>query len=228
MSATTSRVLAVLLATTFLMAACLPGQTAGDVQSQINTAVAQTIQAQDQMATFVAQTVEVQLAQATPDESGDTTADGTGTPTETPTETPIVTLTPILPTVTPFDTPASGGGGGVSTTPKYACDPDIGKRPFDNSVIRPGESFDIKFTIKNMGTETWPAGTDIIYFSGPNMAPTFPAVLEIPVDLGPGDTFSVGPYDATAPMDKGFQVMTFKVQGVYCYPYIAINVQDNR
>jgi hypothetical protein len=86
-----------------------------------------------------------------------------------------------------------------------------------------GDTFDIKFTIKNTGTKTWPAGYDLTYFSGPNMAPAFPAVIELP-EMKPGDLFAVGPYDATAPAEKGLHVMTFKLQGGFCWPYIAINV----
>ena len=52
----------------------------------------------------------------------------------------------------------------------------------------------------------------------------FPALIELP-EMKPGDRFSVGPYDATAPNEKDFQVMTFKLQGGFCWPYIAINVK---
>lgn len=206
-----------------LLAACAPGEvppSPEDIEATVNAAVALTMEAQGQIATSVAMTVaaqETESARALP------------TPTLVPPE-PLPTATPILPTATPFAiTPSSsggggGGGGGGSSTAKNACDPDLGKRPFDNSVFRPGDSFDIKFTIMNTGTSTWPAGYDLVYHSGPFMAPAFPALIELP-EMEPGDKFAVGPYDATAPADEGFHVMTFKLQGGFCYPYIAIVVK---
>ena len=51
----------------------------------------------------------------------------------------------------------------------YACDPDTGKKPRDNTVFRPGDPFDIKWTVINTGAKTWVAGKDFDYFSGPHM-----------------------------------------------------------
>lgn len=206
-----NRPLLAVLAVLLLLAACAPGQpvpSAEEIEAQIATSVALTVAAQ-------------QAAQPTP------AFTPTSIPTATFTPTPLV----LPPTVTPFVVvpPTSGysgggGGGGAGSSPTYSCDPDIGKRPFDNSIFKPGDSFDIKFTIKNTGTATWPAGYDLVYFSGPNMAPAFPAVIELP-EMDPGDMFAVGPYDATAPGEEGFHVMTFKLQGGFCYPYVAIRVQ---
>lgn len=208
-----------------LLVACAPGEeppSAEEVQAAIDTAVAQTMAAEGKIATSVALTVEVQEPQAAP---------ALPTATLVPPQ-PLPTLTPILPTATPLGITSSsgggsgsgGGGGGGSSTSELSCDPDLGKRPFDNTVFNPGETFDIKFTIMNTGTKTWPAGYDLTYFSGPFMAPAFPALIELP-KMEPGDKFSVGPYDAFAPADDGFHVMTFKLQGGFCYPYIAIIVK---
>jgi len=212
------RKFAIFTTITVLMVACAPSQPTinpEDVQSQIDTAVAQTMAAQGQIATYVAQTMEAQKPLETP--------------TPTGTSTLIATLTPIGLTVTPLSTSTSsgggGGGGGGTTTYKYACDPDLHKRPHDNTVYLPGESFDYKFTIKNTGTDTWPAGKDLTFFSG-NITTNFTAI-ELP-EMEPGDMFSVGPYEAYVPDKKGRQVMTFKLEGGWCWPYIAINVQDNR
>ncbi len=101
---------------------------------------------------------------------------------------------------------------------------DIQKRPYDNTEIRTGDPFDIKFIIKNTGTTTWEAGLDLIYWSGPDMTTTGFPLIELP-EMKPGDQFSVGPYDAVAPNEKGFQVMTMKLEGGFCWPYVAIIVK---
>lgn len=202
------RLVYVMLAAAFLAAACVPGQAtpaATDIADQVATAVAATVSA---LQTATAAAV---------------------TPTHTPTPSLTPTSTPVLPTATPFVvTPptstgggGSGGGGGGGAAPTYSCDPDIQKRPRDNSEFHPGDDFDVKWTILNTGTATWPAGVDLTYFSGPQM--TSITFFELP-EMKPGDTFSVV-MDANAPAQTGFQVMTWKVQGGYCYPYVAINVK---
>jgi hypothetical protein len=191
----------------FLAVACVPGQqtlAATDIADQIATAVAATVSAQ-----------QTATAAALP------------SVTETVTATVTPTETPVLPTATPFvitpptTSSGGGGGGGGGQTVTYGCDPDTGKRPRDNSEYRSGDSFDIKWTIINTGSATWPAGTDFGYFSGPMM--TSAGTIELPA-MDPGDSYSVV-FDANAPADKGFQVMTWKVQGANCYPYVAIIVK---
>ncbi len=205
--------LIVLISLAFLAAACLPGQQ--DVQGQVETAVAQTMQAQNEIENFVAQTVQAQAALASP-----TALD---TPTLVSTSTPILfpTLTPIVATVTPIPVSSGGGGGGGVTKAQYSCD-IIRQRPFDNSEIVQGGDFDIKWTILNTGTKTWDPGVDIKYFSGPQMSSV--TRVEIPYAMEPGDQFDIV-LDAVAPEEKGFQVMTWAVDGAYCYPYVAIIVK---
>ncbi len=195
------------LAVLILLAACGPAPSAMD-----STQVAEMID------TAVVQALETEKAQAP--------AAPQATATEAATNTPV----PIPPTLTPFPTitplvlpPPSGSGGsgsgGGSTTPEYACD-IIHQRPYDNQVFRPNDPFDIKWTIVNTGAKTWDAGFDLKYHSGPQM--TTHAAVELP-KMEPGDTYSVV-FDANAPADQGFQVMTWTVGG-FCYPYVAINVE---
>ena len=203
------------LGVSVVLGGCAPGQSSQSpelISAQVQTYVALTVQAQNDMGTAVALTVEAQLPTMTE----------TSTPTMTPLEIP--TLTPIFDTATPFVV-HSGGGGGVSHKAKYACDPDTGKKPRDNTVFRPNDPFDIKWTIINTGTETWPAGKDFDYLSGPHMT-TALATAEFP-EIKPGKSISFT-LDANAPAEKGFQVMTWKVEGGFCYPYIAIDVEDHR
>jgi hypothetical protein len=179
-------------------------QSLQDTESQISTAVAQTIEAQNQIGTFVALTTEAQA-----------------TPTFTATPITIPTLTPfVIPTST--TRPSTGGSGGGSSPAKYeyACD-IINRRPLDNSEILHGQNFDIKWTIKNTGTKAWDAGLDVKYFSGPQM--TSVTLIEIPIKMKPNDTYDIV-LDATAPEKLGFQVMTWTVQGQLCYPYVALMV----
>lgn len=210
------KTLIVLISTAFLAAACLPGQNPQDVQAQVETAVAQTMQAQQQIENSVAQTVEAQNALASPTTAVTFTPFLTNTPILFPTLTPIVaTTTPI-----PVSSGGGGGGGGVSKA-AYSCD-IIHQRPFDNSEIIHDGDFDIRWTILNNGTKTWDPGVDVKYFSGPQM--TGVTLIEIPVAMEPGDQYDIV-LDAVAPSEPGFQVMTWVVQGPYCYPYVAIIVK---
>lgn len=187
-----------------LIAACVPTQPTpdpGDIQSQIQTSVALTVAAQG-----------TQTAAAQPPV----------TMTFTPTNTPFVipSVTPVLATPTPFVISPPSGGGGTSPQAKYAC--DVITRPFDNTKFNSGAHFDIKWTIVNTGSATWDAGLDLIYFSGPHMASP-ETTIELP-KVKPGESYYVN-LDGTAPNAKGFHVMTWKLQGGWCFPYIAIIVK---
>ncbi|MBI3162192.1 MAG: hypothetical protein HYZ23_06765 [Chloroflexi bacterium] len=178
-----------------------PQQSAQDVQSSIETAVAQTVEAQNQIGTSVAETMTAQ-----------------------PTATATATLL-ALPTLTPFDisTPTrvpSVSGGGSTTTPDYMCDV-IRVRPYDNTEFLHGQDFDIKWTILNTGKKVWPAGYDLKYYSGPLM--TNAGTVQLP-EMDPKDQFSVV-FDAKAPDEPGFHVMTWVVEGKLCFPYVAIYVR---
>lgn len=204
MTIQTRRLITLTLAAVFTLAACSPAPvpptpTGPNVDMQVATSVAATVIALQSM-TAAAQ------------------------PSITPTvENQAPTATAVLPTATPFVIPTSTrapGGGGGNSTPTYACD-IIRQRPFDNQIFRPGDDFDIKWTILNTGTATWEAGKDLTYFSGPKL--TQAGAVELP-RMKPRDQFSVV-FDATAPRTPGRYVMTWKVQGGFCYPYVAITVE---
>lgn len=201
-------ILALVLAAA-LLAACAPGASPEQVQMQVATGVAQTVEAQNGMATAVALTVTAMAPTVTP----------TSVPTEIPLSIP--TLTPVVPTATVFAALPStgsggGGGGGSSSKATYAC--DVQTRPFDNTAYKPGDPFDIKWVITNTGTATWAAGKDLDYFSGPHL--TTRGGVSLP-EMKTGDTYTFTA-DANAPAEKGFYVMTWKVEGGFCYPYVAI------
>ena len=212
MSPSTKKIL--LFATVILLlSACQPAQPAqnpGDIANQVATSVALTVAAQN------AQT------QAAPSPVPQATN------TLLPTQTEVAALpspTPILATATAVviasPTVVSGGGGGGSTTkPQYACNP-FPRTPRDNTVFRPNDPFDIKWTIVNTGTKTMEAGLDLKFDDGPQMTKT--TLIELPA-IEPGESYQVS-MDAVAPSEAGTYIMTWSVEGSLCFPYTAIIVK---
>ena len=204
-----------------LLAACGPGEVPGlsqeEIEAAINTSVAQTIEAQGEIATSVALTVAAKEAEA-----------AAAQPSPVPSPTLVPTLTPVLATATPFPTStasggSSGGGGGGTTSFAYSCD-IIRQRPIDNTEFKRTNTFDVTFAILNNGTATWEAGKDLTLLGNPgNTLINPPGTIELP-EMEPGDVFTVGPFDAQAPDDPGHYVIDFKLQGGFCYPYVAFNV----
>lgn len=211
MNQSTKRVLFPVMAVIFLLTACgtpAPAATQDPalIQQLIEQSVALTIAAQN-----------AETLAAVP------------TNTPLPTQTESAPPTAALPTATPFvivpptnTVVAASGGGGVTVKADYACD-IIRRRPFDNTIFRPNDSFDIKWTIVNTGTRTWQAGLDLKYFSGPEMTPSNAGPVELP-EMKPGDQFTID-FDAITPRDVGFHVMTWTVEGQICFPYVAIYVE---
>ena len=207
MNRSMKRILFSAMTVILLITACIPGQSTQspeDIANQIATSVALTVAAQN-----------TQTAAAIPP----------ATETPLPTQTETASPTPLIPTATPFvivpATLAPSGGGGVPVgKPDYACE-GISRKPVDNTVFRRGAHFDIKWTIVNTGTKTIRAGTDLEYYSGPQM--TITTFVELP-ELKPGEQKAYE-FDAVAPNKRGFHVMTWKVEGQLCYPYIAIIVE---
>jgi hypothetical protein len=154
------------------------------------------------------------------------------TSTPVPTDTPLPTPTEIIPTVqiatipsfvSPTSTPVDTAGT------DYVCD-IIDQKPFDDTSFRPGDSFDIKWTIVNTGTKKWEDGTYLEYQDGPQM--TDKTQIDLP-KLKPGGQYDVV-LDATAPSESGMQIMVWAVIGPgtikdssywMCYPYIRIIVK---
>lgn len=195
-----------------LLAACAPGQVATpnpvEVERLVATSVALTVAAQN-----------LDTAEAQPP--------ATETPLPTATLPPLDTPTAVLPMdtptaiVLPTNPPSGGGGGGGSTTRKeYSCD-GINRRPYDNTVFKPGDKFDIKWTIVNNGTKTLRAGLDLKFSNGTKLMAD--RVVELP-ELDPGEEYQVR-FDAVAPDKEGNYVMVYLVEGGLCFPYTAIIVE---
>jgi hypothetical protein len=196
-----------------LLSACAPAPSAQEIQAQIGTGVALTVAAQD------AQTAAAQPA-----------ATMTLTPTTVPFELP--SMTPILPSATPFviSPPSSGGGGGgapVPTTkpPQYACDV-VYQKPEDGTTFKSGDPFDVKWTLKNVGTKNWEADFHFYFFKGEPMSPN--PLVYLGKTVKPGGTVTFG-VDANAPInttrDPVLYIMWFALEGKgskFCTPFIAI------
>ena len=204
------RILFFTLAMTLLLAACAPAAAtpdAAEIQNQVATSVALTVASQN-----------LETQQAAPV--------ATETLIATQTVAVVDSPTPLLPTATPFvivppTTAPGGGGGGVTVVrPDFDCD-SISRRPRDNEVFKPGDRFDIKWTIVNTGTKTMIAGLDLKFSIGTLMANV--DRVELP-QLRPGEQYTVD-FDGVAPGREGTYIMTFVVEGGLCYPYTAIVVE---
>ncbi len=194
----------------FLLSACAfpaqPTQSAIDIEDQVGTAVALTVAAQN---------AQTQAAQSLVPPATNTmlpTQTEVGLLSPTPTATATVV---VLPTNAP-----SGGGGGTTVKPDYACNA-WPRKPVDNTIFRPNKEFDIKWVIVNTGKKTMHAGLDVKFNSGTQMTST--TNVELP-ELKPGAQYVVE-LDAKAPDKQGTYIMTFIVEGGLCYPYTAIVVE---
>ena len=208
MNQTMKRILFSALAMLVLLSACTPQAAATQDPALVQQVIEQSVQL-----TVAAQNLETAQAQAA------------FTPTQVPTETSLPpTAIPALPTATPFvvvpPTTAPSGGGGGSTKPDFACDV-IHQRPYDDTKYRPGEQFDVHWTILNTGKYKWRAGLDLNYYYGPEMVPS--TTIELPA-MDPGDQFDID-FDAVAPTETGQQVMVWSLEGEFCYPYVRIIVE---
>ena len=190
------------IATVILLTACVPAQPAPTISPS-------------QMPTMAAATTTDIPTQVPP----------TATPQPTSTRTPIPpTLAPtgITPTLTLVISPIA------TLKPEFACD-IWGQQPHDDKEFRSGADFDIKWTIVNTGTKTWPNNTILFYYEGPRL--TTEKKVTLP-RLQPGEQTVVS-FDASAIGGAGRQVMVWAVTAPgekdgtiwMCYPYTRIIVK---
>lgn len=217
MSVSKEKTLLGAMAVIILLSACQPApptQNPTETTNQVATSVALTVAAQNAQT----QAAVSPTAEATNTTLPTQTEEGVvASPTPLETSTPLATATAI---VLPATSSGGGGGGGTNTQREYSCD-TIRRRPLDNTSFRPGDTFDIKWTIVNTGTKTMVAGLDLKYNSGTQM--TNRTRVELP-ELKPGAQFAVD-FDAIAPTKEGTYIMTFVVEGQLCFPYVAIIVE---
>ncbi len=217
-----SRFVMMILAAALVLSACLPA-TGSDGATIDATQAAQMVE------DAVNKALDAQATQNADNVPAATSTLPAPTNTAIPapaTVTPVPTITPIVLAATPTTASSSGSGSTTTWDNSYYCTFNAGKKPAELEVLAPGDSFDIKFTIVNSGTQTWGKGLDLVYYGGPDLTNGgFSATtVELP-EMAPGASYTVGPYDAWAPNDSGRQVMTFKLEGGWCLPYIAIQVK---
>lgn len=197
-----------LIAIAVMLAACLPSQPTAEVQSQVNTAVAGTMEVNEQIARSVELTVAAK-------ESGDSAIEA---PSGVDSSNVVLQATETLaPTFTPFVAPSITPTATL-IPPKYSCSV-ITKKPRTNQPMEGGQDFDIKWTITNTGNATWYDAMDIKYYSGTSLANAKRAEIRAP--LAPGQSYDIV-LDATAPKAKGQYFMAWYVENNLCYAYVTI------
>jgi len=204
----------ILVVLAFVLAACFPGQNTVDVQPLVNTAVAQTMEAERRIAESVAQTVAAQQVLATP--SVEFTPTTTALPTATYEIITLITDTPLPPPEQPTSAPAP-----PAVKQPYSCFVNT-RSPANLEEIRAGAPFEIRWTVINTGTRTWNSGVDVKFESGVKM--TNASRVEIPVKLAPNESYKIS-LNANAPGKKGVQRMTWVVEGNMCYAQVVITVK---
>lgn len=201
----------------FVLASCAPAaqsqiEPIADVQSQVNTAVAQTMEVNTQIAQAVEQTVNAQQPAFTATAELPPSAEPTFEIVTIVPDTPIPP--PTFPTNTPF----------VAQPPvqqAYDCFVET-RSPEYLEEIKAGGNFEIKWFVRNTGTRAWDSGVDVKYASGPKM--TTPERTEIKVAMNPGDVYKIT-LNAKAPNKPGTYTMTWIVEGQLCYANVTITVK---
>ncbi len=183
--------LAVIIIFSLSLTGCnLPGDTTPTTQVDLlNTAAAQTIQAQQ---THIAQTQQAEQTAAAPTNTLEGT-EGEGTPTLTPQPS-------LTPTVT------------ATTTAEKECDQAafISETIPDGTEFFPGQPFTKTWTLQNNGSCTWNANYDVVFVSGDAM--DAPASQQLTTDtVAPGETIKIT-MDLTAPMSTGTHRGDFKLR----------------
>jgi hypothetical protein len=173
------------------LAGCnLPGETTPTTQVDLlNTAAAQTIQAQQ---THIAQTQQANQTASAPTNTLETTQEE-----NTPTFTPQPSLTP---TIT------------VTETTEKECDQAafISETIPDGTEFFPGQPFTKTWTLENSGSCTWNADYDVVFISGDAMGA--PASQQLTNDtVAPGETIKIS-MDFIAPMTTGTHRGDFKLR----------------
>lgn len=207
----------VLLLLAVLMTACLPAvQSQQDIDSVVNTVVAQTMQANDRIEQAVNQTLTAQASFIT--------ATLEFTPTQEPTFEPIIIVTDTpLPTLanTPIPFAPQSQSQSQPTARAYSCFVET-RQPAYGQQMRAGETFEIRWFVRNTGTNTWASGLDIKYASGPKM--TNAERIEIKSALAPGEIYKIS-FTGKAPKNPGVYRMTWIVEGQMCYANVDIVVK---
>lgn len=136
---------------------------------------------------------------------------GTATPTETPTESPTeeVTVTDApteeaVPTSTNTPAPDVSGPGGCTLNASWVADVTVP----DNTEFAPGATFNKVWRVRNSGTCTWEAGTQLVFVSGEPLGG--PTAVAVPA-VAPGSNTDIG-VDLIAPAAPETYRSTWQLQ----------------
>jgi len=195
----------IVLSLAIVLVACVPSQQPTvDVQSQINTAVAGTMQVNRQIEQAVQQTVTAKEQAVV----------ATQPAAEVPTDAEVALQ--FASTVVPAFTPTA-----TLIPPKYSCSA-VTLKPKTNEVFPGGIGIDIKWRVTNTGTATWYDSVDMKYVGGTYFADF--KRIEFGKQLKPGESVVVE-VDATTPKKGGSYFMSWLVDGPMCYGYVTIKVK---
>lgn len=158
-----------------LVMACIPTTT-----SQIPTLAPGAVN------TFIVQTAQAASTQTaavlSPSPTPTSTFRPTGTATTIP--SPTNTFVFILPGLGTPGTPTLPGLSSGTSSSKYGCSV-FSTEPANNTVIAPRTDFEVKWGVKNIGTETWYRATmDYSFYSGAKLHKV--ASYDIPKGAEPG------------------------------------------
>ncbi len=136
-----------------------------------------------------------------------------------PAETATASLEPSA-SFTPSEVPTL-----PTATAEAAIECDtITLAPEENAKIRRGQAFKIKFILLNSGETVWPENLELTLAANPDETlDPIPRPIKVP-RVQPGDSITVGPFDAQAPNTVGRYVVTFKLGDGLCWPYVAFEV----
>lgn len=193
------------------VSACLPmRQSQQDIDSIVNTVVAQTMEANARIEQAVNQTLTAQAPLAT------------ATVEFTATFEPIIIVTDTqIPTLTNTSIPFAPQSPSQATPQAYSCFVET-RLPAYGEEIKAGANFEIRWFVRNTGTRTWDAGVDVKYASGVKM--TSAERVEIKTPLAPNEVYKIS-ITGTAPKNTGLQQMTWIVEGHLCYANVVITVK---
>jgi len=216
-------ILILALLAVLLLPACAPSVSPAEVEARVRASVAETVAAQ---AAATAAAAAPQGAAPSP------TLVASSTPF--PTFTPFATVTPFTPVASGGSSGGSSGGTGGDTgsggagAPRYDC-ALVYQKPADGTLYKPGDTFDVVWTLKNIGTKKILAGYPFQYIGGDDFSATGNLVLWKEVPVGETVTFRL---DAFAPQVTGREKVQFTMQWALivegdkiCKPYVAIFVQ---
>ena len=199
------KILVVVIAIAVLSPACGPSQRE---ESEISTAVAQTVQAGESL-------TEVSILPTTTKTAEASSVEATRTPAVTPTNAPTLVSAPADPNCVKASL--------------------VSENPPDNVILKPSEYFWKTWTLQNIGTCTWTTAYKFIYWSGELLGGL--TSYQLPDDVASNEQIDISIY-LQAPATVGTFAGYWRIQtpwesnfgvGQYDEPvYVQVVVSDDQ